>query len=310
MQPEPVHVGVAPLHTCPQMRQSVAVPSITSHVLVRLQSAIWTGHNMQKPAPSQTRSCVAGAQTVPQAPQFVRFLNRLVSQPFAGLESQLPQPAVHVNPHVPAAQVTDVVFGADGQTRPHIPQFAVSLARARQIPEHIVCPAGHAQTPAWHVAPPMHERPHTPQFAAVLSGVSQPSLAMLLQFANPGVHSPTPHVPAKQAAAPFGGVGQTLPHVPQLRASVMVFVQAMPHITGVAPPHVDVHVPPEQTCPIVHVVPHIPQLPTEFSGVSQPSPAVVLQSPKPVPQAPIAQTPSRQTPVAFAGPHGRSHAPQ
>jgi hypothetical protein len=54
---------------------------------------------------------------------------RLVSHPSAVLPLQLAKPVVHAIPHAPVVQVA-VAFEGVGQTRPHIPQLDVSVARA------------------------------------------------------------------------------------------------------------------------------------------------------------------------------------
>ena len=61
------------------------------------------------------------AQIRPQAPQLPLSMVRSVSQPFAGLPSQLPKPALQTMAHWPPAQVA--VPLVDGQTLPQPPQL-------------------------------------------------------------------------------------------------------------------------------------------------------------------------------------------
>ena len=56
-------------------------------------------------------------------------------------------PDTHVTVHTPAEQTWPLA-----QTRPHAPQFAVSLVRSRHTPEQLVVPDTQltVQTPAEH----------------------------------------------------------------------------------------------------------------------------------------------------------------
>ncbi len=69
----------------------------------------------------------------PHAPQLVLVAVRLVSQPLAGLLSQLPKPAMHVpSAHDPDAHVA--VALAKTQRWPHAPQWLTSLAKVTSQP--------------------------------------------------------------------------------------------------------------------------------------------------------------------------------
>ena len=62
-----------------------------------------------------------------------------------------------------------------GQTLPHIPQFAASVAVATQRPPHTVWPAGHTHAPAVHVWPVAQTFPHRPQlFTSVAPDTQRP----------------------------------------------------------------------------------------------------------------------------------------
>jgi hypothetical protein len=88
---------------------------------------------------------------VPHMPQLAGVA-RLVSHPLVTLLSQLAKPALHAMPHALAAHVA-VAFAGVGHIIPHVPQLAVSVASVRH-------------TPAQHVCPALHTRPHAPQFCS------------------------------------------------------------------------------------------------------------------------------------------------
>jgi hypothetical protein len=73
-------------------------------------------------------------QVLPQVPQLVAVVSRSVSQPFAALPSQLPQPTEHVAmPHVPAEQAP-VPWEMPRQTIPHVPQLVGLVSRSVSQP--------------------------------------------------------------------------------------------------------------------------------------------------------------------------------
>jgi hypothetical protein len=155
-------------------------------------------------------------QAVPQAPQWVGVFDRLVSQPLAGLPSQLPKPVVQVKPHRPLLHV-GVVLGGVGQALLQRPQCERLEAR----------------------------------------GVSHPSLAMPLQSPKPLVHAATPQVLARQNAVALGSE-HARPHIPQLAGSIAVLVQAPEQLVRPAPQDA-AQLPPAQICPEGQLRPHIPQ---------------------------------------------------
>ncbi len=85
--------------------------------------------DMHPPLP-QTRPAVQG---LPQRPQWVLLPAREVSQPFAGLVSQSPKPALQTNPQRAAAQVGVALAGAE-QAIPHIPQWVGATRRSVSQP--------------------------------------------------------------------------------------------------------------------------------------------------------------------------------
>lgn len=88
---------------------------------------------------------------VPHMPQLAGVA-RSISHPSAVLPLQLANPARHAMPHALAAHVA-VAFAGVGHIIPHVPQLDVSVASVRH-------------TPAQHVCPALHTRPHAPQFCS------------------------------------------------------------------------------------------------------------------------------------------------
>src|SRR5262245_25592917 len=71
-------------------------------------------------------ACWSMAQTLPPEPQLFESLNESVSQPFAGLPSQLRKPMLQAaRAHMPPTHVADALGIA--HTLPQAPQFCVSL---------------------------------------------------------------------------------------------------------------------------------------------------------------------------------------
>jgi hypothetical protein len=110
---------------------------------------------------------------LPQSPQLVALLNRLVSQPFVLSASQSPKPAAHADEHVPAVQRA-TAFGYVGQARLQPPQCAGSFSRSASqpfdgSPSQSPNPVSHVvpHTPLTQLGaafgPPGHTVPHWPQ---------------------------------------------------------------------------------------------------------------------------------------------------
>jgi len=59
------------------------------------------------------------------------------------------------------------------QTVPQAPQLLLSVWSARQVPEQLVCPAGHEQVPPEQLVPPVQMRPHIPQLVLSVGKVRQ-----------------------------------------------------------------------------------------------------------------------------------------
>jgi hypothetical protein len=114
---------------------------------------------------------------------------------------------------VPPAH-TAVAF-ANSQRWPQRPQLAASLLGLTQDPPQRSMGFGqtgtHMRSVASQVKSTGHRRAQPPQFAAVLSGVSQPVLAFESQSPNPGAQAMTAHEPARHAVVAFAAAQRT-PH--------------------------------------------------------------------------------------------------
>ena len=113
------------------------------------------------------------------------------------------------------------------------------------IPSQFAKPVVHVPSvqtlPAPHDAPALanaQARLQAPQFAAVLIGVSQPSVATPLQSAKPAAHT-MPQPPLVQNGVAFVPVGHAFPQVVQLVASLcrlrQVEAAPVPQIVRPAP---------------------------------------------------------------------------
>jgi hypothetical protein len=165
-----------------------------------------------------------------------------------------------------------------------------ALVSTQDIPQRVwpaLQPLEHEPAMALHTGvPPEHARPHAPQFIAVLSGVSQPLVALPSQLAKPALHDATTQPPAEHPATALGSE-QDRPQEPQFPTSVLVSTQDIPQRVWPAPQPLE-HMPvmalhtgvaPE------HARPHAPQFIVELSAVSQPFAGFASQSPKPVEHA-------------------------
>jgi hypothetical protein len=135
--------------------------------------------------------------------------------------AQLPEhniwPAPQVAMQLPLEQR---VFA--GHKTPHRPQFALSLERLTQVPLQSDCPTGHTHAPLTHEVPPLQTVPHAPQLLLLFAMlISQPSAAIMLQSAKPGLQV-IPQVLATQVGAAFAPPGQARAQPPQLAALIRV----------------------------------------------------------------------------------------
>src|SRR5262249_34255692 len=139
-----------------------------------------------------------GGQTLPQAPQWLTLFVVFVSQPFAGLPSQFPNPA----PQPATAQLElaqdGVPLAMAGQTVPQALQlFRLDVVSVSQpfavLPSQFPNPASQPATPQVELVHPGvalatggQTVPQAPQlFTFEVVSISQPSAALPLQSANP-----------------------------------------------------------------------------------------------------------------------------
>jgi hypothetical protein len=161
-------------------------------------------------------------QLVVHVPQLPTDELRFVSQPFAAMPSQLPNPGRHVpSTHAPAMH--DAPAFANAHCWPQPPQFVALVERSVSQPAIMALqspkPGGQvpvAHVPAAQIAPvPGHTFPHVPQFVGEMPVfVSQPFVALPSQSAKPALHAPSAHIPAVQSGVAFAKV-QVLPQAPQ-----------------------------------------------------------------------------------------------
>ncbi len=157
---------------------------------------------------------------------------------------------------------------------------------------------------------------HIPQFALLSSGVSHPLLAIPSQSSKPALHV-SMHDPVAHDAVAFVPV-----HARAQAAQFIAVLSGVSHPLGamrsqspIPAGHIRAHIPAVQTAgaPVADGQdrPHMPQLVTVVSGVSQPVPGIPSQSPNPVEHI-TPHTPIRHCATAFAPPagHARPHIAQ
>jgi hypothetical protein len=264
-------------------------------------------------------------QAVPQEPQLVTVVFRLVSQPSDATALQLAKPA----PQVPSVQTPPgqlAVAFARLQAKPQPPQsvrvvmlFSQPLAA---FPSQLAKPDVHTgtQAPAEQLVVPLplvHPVPHAPQLAVVLSDVSHPVETRPSQLPKP-VLQPMLHAPSEQFAVPLAEL-HAAPQAPQLDTVESVFVShpfagfasqlAKPAAQAPSVHTPDTHV--SLAFARLHTAPQAPQLGRlVFRFVSHPSAPLPLQSPSPGLQTVMPQTPATQLGVPPVAGHALPHAPQ
>jgi hypothetical protein len=215
--------------------------------------------------------------TAPHAPHALGLVPRLVSQPLPAWASQSAKPALQ---------------------------------------------AATAQRPPTHAGAPLlteHTTPQAPQAVAVVRvSTSQPLSGLPSQSAKPALHAATAQRPAAHDAVALGRL-HPRPQAPQWVALDWVSVsqpllswpsQSPRPIAQAPTPHTPARhtgVPPE----VMHALPHAPQWASLVRvSVSQPLPAVLSQSPKPVVQLATRHAPPAQAAVALARAHIAPQRPQ
>jgi hypothetical protein len=295
----PVEQEAVPLveeHAWPQPPQfAVLVLVLTSQPLAacpsQLPQPVLHEVNVQVPV-LQEEVALTWAQPLAQLPQSVRVL-RLVSQPLAGLPSQLPQDAAQLGTHAPA--VHEVVPLGLVQIWPQAPQLVLWLrevsqplaALLSQLPQPVEhemahCPVEHEGVPLT----PLQALGHEPQCAgSVIRLVSHPSEGVTLQLPKPALQV-IEHCPAAQEGTPPADE-HALEQVPQCSGLLVTLVsQPLSGLLSQLPSpiaHEIEHAPLlHEGVPVLdsHTLPQEPQLLTLFeSGVSQPLSALPSQLP-------------------------------
>jgi hypothetical protein len=233
-----LHVVVAFVRggqTNPHPPQLVVVVRLVSHpfAVFPSQFAKPVLHAAIKQSPFEHCIVAFGAvQTTPQFPQLFTVKFIFVSQPLAVIPSQFLKPEIHDTIEQTPATHAEFAFGSEHEF-PQVPQFAKLVFRLTSHPSALL-PLQLAkpllqlieQTPEIHTEEAFgglgQTFPQVPQLLTLVSKlISQPSVAILLQFANPVVQT-NPHNPDVQVTLELGRIGQTLPQVPQLLISVSV----------------------------------------------------------------------------------------
>jgi len=121
--------------------------------------------HVKLPAETRVQRGVAPEHRRPQAPQSV-VEPRYVSQPPDGSLSQLPQPALQIEPHTPPEQPGLVRF-CPLQARPHTPQLRPSVRTLKHVPGvHSARPEGHTHAPE-PLHTPLLSSAHDPEVRGV-----------------------------------------------------------------------------------------------------------------------------------------------
>jgi hypothetical protein len=265
-------VAFARLQTAPQLPQLFTSRfKLTSQpsIGLPLQSA-YPGLQLpmvQTPA-LQLETALGREQVALHAPQLCALALRLTSQPFEATPSQSPNPVLHeAMVQAPAAQAA-VAFGS-AQALAHPPQFAGSVDVLTSQPldgttsqsAHPVVQEATTQIPEEHADEAfgsVHTLPQVPQFVLLVCTLtSQPSVATLLQFANPASQLATEHTPTTHDSVALGRL-QTVPHAPQFDGSVCRLTHDPKQLVRPEPQR-EVHFPALQTSPEGHAVPQAPQ---------------------------------------------------
>lgn len=250
---------------------------------------------------------------VPQPPQFAgsEFVSTHAYP--ARTEPQAVRPAEQAFTQAPFSQ------RPRAQLVPHAPQCAGSSSRLTHVAPLPQLVSPRAQESALHtlalqrspLAQCLLQAPHAwGSFAgfrhAMPFGVVQ---SVLVADAHAALHVPLSQL-ADPVAPPLTGASQTVPHVPQSFGFFDVSTQPSGLHFVVGDAHVVVQLPPEQTLPDAHFVPHVPQLPRSVaSSASHPFFTSPSQSANPALHA-IAHLPALQLAVPFVPSHTVPQAPQ
>jgi hypothetical protein len=253
----------------------------------------------------------------PHPPQFIASLPAtLVSQLPSALWSQLPKPALHVEEHLPPAQL-GVAWAGAGHVVPHAPQFAESPRVSTSHPfanfpsqswkpvtHAVILHARAAQLPLATFGPALHDVPHAPQLDALLvRSVAHDPAGSPAQVAFPAgqggwqvplVHtSPTPHA---------------APHAPQLAESLPRLVSQPGRVASQSaklPAHAAEHAPATQPATWFASAGQALQLAPQCAGSAletQAPPQQCIPVPQSAPSARAAQPDGLASGVSAAAP--------
>jgi hypothetical protein len=197
---------------------------------------------------------------LPQAPQSFASLDMSTHE-----SPQAAYPSLHWMAHLPARHADCPCVGA-GQVVSQLPQWFASSAVSTQdlpqtVPEHVLAHFTGEDEASQIAAVPEQDVLHAPQWSAVSSAVSQPSLGSPLQSPHPTAHDDAgkAHLPPSQATDPptcgkavqsfeqepqvFGSSGATQspsgpqessslaqPHGPNRQEAVHVWTPFLPHV--------------------------------------------------------------------------------
>jgi hypothetical protein len=227
-----VPVPFATTHACPHVPQFLTSFVRLVEQVVPEQAPIPVGHGT---APqfefTQYGVPVVDGHTWPHVPQLVASVVVAVSQPLAGLPSQLPKPAAQLSMHVPPEHVEDAFSVL--HTTPHMPQFFASVWRFVSHPLDAILsqsakPAlqeAMAHMPIEHLLvafASMQALLHAPQFwTSVFLLISHPLAGAPSQFKKPIAHVSTLQLPLTHMLVACASM-QAFMHMPQLSTSPCV----------------------------------------------------------------------------------------
>lgn len=213
---------------------------------------------------------------------------------------------VHITPQPPQlARLLSEVSQPFGSTPSQFAKPALQPRMPQVPPGHVDIAFGRE-----------HITPQPPQFAVLLSGVSQPFPSVPSQLPRPGLHAAIEHVPVAHVAdAPARE--QVVPHAPQsvtVRSDVSQPFDTRPSQSAKPVLHAMISQAPVEQLPAPFAgaqdTPHAPQLVVVFSVRSQPFDVRPSQLPNVGRHSKSVQAPTAQEAVALGNAQGTPHAPQ
>jgi hypothetical protein len=123
-------------------------------------------------------------------------------------------------PTPPAVHTPPAHDSPSAHTRPHEPQLAVLIIVLMQAPPHSAFGAAQPHDPLVHAVPPVQALLQKPQLVGSEARIAQ----LGPHFSSPAAQLLV-HAPCEQTCS----WAQTVPQLPQFKASDVVLTQAMPH---------------------------------------------------------------------------------